>query len=314
MLADERILRRLKLRDLYVLKAVVQSGSMGKAAAELAISQPAVTKAVTELERVLGVRLLDRSRRGVEPTTYGSALLKWTVTIFDDLRQGVEEINWLADPGAGELRIGTTEAMTIGLVPAVIDRLARQRPRMVFNVVLAPGVAELTRNLRERNLDFFLAQVVTPFLDEDLDVEILFEDSLLVAAGLNNKLHRRRKIDVAELLGEPWALPPYDSFIGSIVKEAFRAKGLDAPRMTVRSYSLQLYTALLATGRFLSLRSARSLRLYGKRLSMKALPVDLPIRPVHVGIVKLKNQTISPAGQLFIECARSIAKAWAKRE
>src|SRR6267154_665391 len=153
---DERIGRRLKLRDLYVLKTVAQLGSMGKAATQLAVSQPAISKAITDLERVLGVRLLDRSRRGVEPTIYGSALLKWSVAVFDNLRQGIDEIDSLADPTAGELRVGTTEAMTAGLVPAVIDRLSRQHPRMVFSVSQAPAVAQLNQDLRERNIDFFL--------------------------------------------------------------------------------------------------------------------------------------------------------------
>src|ERR1700674_5047435 len=112
---DERIGRRLKLRNLHVLKTVAQLGSMGKAATQLAVSQPAISKAITDLEHVLGVRLLDRSRRGVEPTIYGSALLKWSVAVFDNLRQGVNEIDSLADPTAGELRVGTTDAMTAGL-------------------------------------------------------------------------------------------------------------------------------------------------------------------------------------------------------
>jgi DNA-binding transcriptional LysR family regulator len=309
---DERIARRLKLRDLHVLKTVAHLGSMGKAAHQLAVSQPAVSKAITDLEYVLGVRLLDRSRQGVEPTPYGTALLKWSVAVFDNLRQGVDEIDALADPTAGELRVGTTEVLTAGLVPAVIDRLSRQYPRMVFNVLQSPGVAQQYRDLRERNIDFILGRVVMPISDEDLQVDVLFEDSLFVVAGLNNKWHRRRKIDAAELINEPWALPPYDSFIGSIVKEAFRAKGLDGPRMTVSSTSLQLYTALLATGRFLAVRSGSNLRLSGKRLSAKALRVDLPIRPVHVGIVTLKGRTISPVARLFIECARKIAKPLAK--
>jgi DNA-binding transcriptional LysR family regulator len=305
---DERIGRRLKLRDLYVLKTVAQLGSMGKAATQLAVSQPAVSKAISDLEGMLGVSLLDRSRQGVEPTIYGSALLKWSVAVFDNLRQGVDEIDSLADPSAGELSVGATEAMMAALVPAVIDRLSRRHPRMVFNVSQVPTVAQLSQDLRERNIDFFLAQLVMPFADDDFDVEILFEDPMFVVAATDNKWQRRRKIDPAELIDEPWALPPYDTFLGSNVRAAFRAKGLDGPRIKVRSYSLQLYTALLATGRFLTVRSASSLRLSGKRFSIKALPVDLPIRPVHVGIVTLKNRTISPAGQLFIECARRIAK------
>src|SRR5579872_7160102 len=134
---DERTARRLKLRDLHVFKTAVRLGSMGKAAGELAVSQPAISKAITDLEYVLGVRLLDRSRQGVEPTGYGIALLKSSAVVFDNLRQGVEEIDFLADPTAGELRIGTTEVMTGGLIPVVVDRLSRQYPRMIFNVVQA---------------------------------------------------------------------------------------------------------------------------------------------------------------------------------
>ena len=107
--------RRLKLRDLYVLKTVVQRGSMGKAATQLAISQPAVSKAIADLEQVLGVRLLERTRQGVEPTPYGTALLKWSAAVFDDLRQGVAEIDFLADPTAGRVRVGTSEGMPAGI-------------------------------------------------------------------------------------------------------------------------------------------------------------------------------------------------------
>jgi len=97
----EQISRRLKLRHLNVLLAVVQSGSMAKAAAHLAISQPVVSKAIADLERTIGVRLLDRTPRGIEPTLYGRALLKRSVAIFDDLRDSVREIEYLSDPTAG---------------------------------------------------------------------------------------------------------------------------------------------------------------------------------------------------------------------
>src|SRR5882672_3418135 len=119
---DERTVRRLKLRDLNIFKTVTRFGSMGRAAAQLAISPPAISKAITDLEHVLGVRLLDRSRQGVEPTRYGSSLLKWSSVVFDDLKQGVEEIDLLTDPSRGELHVSTGEGMPAGLVSAVIDR------------------------------------------------------------------------------------------------------------------------------------------------------------------------------------------------
>src|SRR5262249_45449644 len=131
---DHRIMQRLKLRDVHVLMAVAECRSVGKGAAQLAVSQPAISKAIAGMERTLGVPLLDRDPQGVEPTIYGRALLKWANAFLDDLRQGVREIEFLADPAAGEVRVGTNEAMVAGLGPAVIYRLSRQYPRLSFNV------------------------------------------------------------------------------------------------------------------------------------------------------------------------------------
>jgi DNA-binding transcriptional LysR family regulator len=113
---------------------------MGKAAAQLAVSQPAISKAIADLEHTIGVRLLDRTAQGVEPTRYGEALLKWGSAVFDDLRQGVKEIEFLSDPTTGEVRVGSTEVMTAGLIPSVIDRMPRQFPRLTFNVVQARSI------------------------------------------------------------------------------------------------------------------------------------------------------------------------------
>jgi DNA-binding transcriptional LysR family regulator len=308
---DDRIGRRLKLRDLHILMTVAQCGSMGKAAAQLAVSQPAVSKAIADVEHTLGVSLLDRTTQGVEPTLYGRALLKWGVAAFDDLRQGVKEIEFLADPTAGEVRVGSTEGMTAGLVPAVIDRLSRQFPRLAFSVIQAPTLV-IYRDLRERAVDLILGRMIAPIADEDLNAEILLNDQLVVVAGVASKWLQRRRVDPAELVDEPWCLPPYDSLVGSLVAEAFRTKRLDVPRRTVTSTSIQLFNALLATGRFLAVLSGSTLRLSGKRLGLKAVPVDLPIRSGPVGIVTLKNRTLSAVAELFIDCAREVAKPLAK--
>src|SRR4026209_574397 len=127
---SDRIGRRLRPRDLHVFLAVAEKGNMAKAAALLAISRPVVSKTIANLEHTLGVPLLDRTPRGVEPTLYGRALLKRGLAVFDELRQSVKEIEFLADPTAGELRIGFSEISAAGLVPAAIDRLSRQYRNM----------------------------------------------------------------------------------------------------------------------------------------------------------------------------------------
>src|SRR5438046_1667271 len=129
---NDRIKRHLKLRDLDILIAVVQTGAMGRAATRLHMSQPAVSKAVADLEHIFGVRLLHRSRRGAEPTPYGLALIKRGFALFDELRRSVEDIDFLADPTAGDVRIGTTEPIAAAIVGPVIDQLTKQYPRMSF--------------------------------------------------------------------------------------------------------------------------------------------------------------------------------------
>src|SRR5215216_5350109 len=137
MQLSERIGRRIKLQDLHVLMTVVQAGSMGKAAERLNTSQPNISRSIAELEHAFGVRLLDRHRQGIELTEYGRALLDCGVAVFDDLRQGVKNIEFLADPTAGEVRIGSVAALATSVVSAVIDRLSRRFPRIVFHVVTA---------------------------------------------------------------------------------------------------------------------------------------------------------------------------------
>src|SRR6266436_2771709 len=130
------ISRRLKLRHLNVLLAVAEWGNMARAAEHLAISKPAVSKAISDLENTLGVRLLDRSPQGLELTLYGRAFLKRSIAIFNHLGKSVTELETFADPKAGELLIVTTPVMGSGLVSTSIDRLSRQYPRLVFRATI----------------------------------------------------------------------------------------------------------------------------------------------------------------------------------
>jgi DNA-binding transcriptional LysR family regulator len=312
---NERILQRLKLRDLRVLLAVAETGSMGKTAAELAMSQPAISKAISEIEHVVGVRVLNRSAHGVEPTAYGRALLKWTVSVFDDLRQAVKDIESLSDPGSGEIRLGTTDSMIAGFVPATIDRFSRKYPKVVFEVLPSATFADQYVDLRDRKIDLILGRIATPATGAaELNSEILFLDPMFPAAAIGSKWFRGRKIELTDLRDARWSIPPDASFVRPLIDEAFRAKGMDAPLHTVGSNSVQLSTALLATGRFVGVLSDSTLRLSGKRLGIKRLPVDLLVGPLKTGIVTLKNRALSPTVQSFIACAREVARPFGKFE
>lgn len=313
MQSGDHIARRMKLHDLRILMAVAQAGSMNKAAAFLNMTQSAVSRSIAELERTVGVCLLDRTARGVEPTEYGRAMLECGVAVFDDLRQGAKKIEFLTDPAAGEVRIGCHPGLAASFVPAVIDGIARRHPRIVFHVAVAE-VGTLHHELTERNVDLLITREFRALADERLSFEFLFDDSFVVVAGARNPLVRRRRIALTELLNESWALPPRETAFGSAVIEAFHSCGLDYPRTTVVTIPPDVRINLLATGHFLTIFAASALKFSIKHPKLKVLPVELPMARVPSGIVTLKHRTLSPVAQLFVDGARKVAKPLAKRK
>jgi DNA-binding transcriptional LysR family regulator len=303
---NDRVRRRLKLRDVDILLSVIQTGSMGKAAAALNMSQPAVSKAIAYLEQTLGVRLLDRSRQGVEPTPYGRALVKRGVAMFDELRQGVHDIASLTDPTVGEIRMGGSEHTISAIYSAVIHQLSNQHPRMSFHV----SVGDLRTTLREldaRHIDFVVSRMYSP-PSEEHSVEVLFEDPLVVVTGPNNAIARRRRIKVADLLDEPWTLQPHENSFGAFAIDAFRAAGVAPPTITVATASSNLRGEMLATGRYLSMVPRYWVLLPRRNPSLKILPVDFPNTRLDVAIITLKNRSLSHATELFIDSVRTLTK------
>jgi len=309
----DRVGRRLKLRDLHILLTVVQRGSMAKAAAALTISQPAVSKAIADMEHTLGLRLLDRSRNGIEPTAYGRALVRRGLAIFDELKLGVEELAFLSDPTAGELRIGSTESIAAGLLPAVIERFSREYPRVHLDVAQAVMSTLHYRELRERNIDLLLGRIPTPFVEDDLQADVVYDDQVVVVAGRQSKWARSRRLKLTDLTGEPWILPPADTLPGSLARELFRAGGAEMPRAPITTLSIQLCCRLVASGRFVATLPTSILRFGGRDLSLKVLPIQLPVQPRPVAVVILKNRMLSPVAKLFIECVRRLVRPDAKR-
>jgi DNA-binding transcriptional LysR family regulator len=307
MQVSDRIGRRMKLHDLNVLMAVVQTGSMSKAAALLNTTQSAVSRSVADLEQTVGARLLDRRPQGVEPTQYGRALLDRGAAAFGELRQGVKDIEALSDPGTGEVHIGSSLSMSEGMILTVIERLTQQYPRVSFHV--RPGVLPgLYDDLRTRRIELGFYAQPNVVAEEDMHYDLLLEDELAVVAGLGNPWARRRTIKLAELLDEHWTWPPPGTGFDASVVAAFRACGLEPPRATVYADAINMRTRLAANGRFLAVVPAHVMKLPVKQLSLKVLPVKLPGTQRQTGVVTLKNRMLSPLAQRFIETAREVAK------
>jgi DNA-binding transcriptional LysR family regulator len=306
---EHQIGRRLRLRDLFVFSTVVKSGSMAKAAARLNVSTPSISEVVADLEHSLGVRLLDRNPQGVLPTAYGEALLKSGEAAFDELRQGVRAIEFLADPAAGEVKIGCPDSIIATILPPIIEHFSRQHPRAVLHVDNVPSPAIRFPGLQDRKYDLLLARQLTLPPDDpatdDLNEEVLFDDPLVVATGMHSRWAHRRRIDLAELIDAPWILPAPGSWIHWRLMEAFQIKGLPLPKVTLVTLAWPLVIHFLTKGDFIT-GCSRSVA----RLSrLKELPIELPVQSWPVLMVTLKNRTQSPVVERFMESARVVAKS-----
>ncbi len=307
MITADRLKRRLKLRDLDTLMAVAQAGGMRKAAEVLHLSQGAVSKAIAELEDALGVRLLDRTAKGVEPTIYGQALLRRGRVIFDELRQGANEIGFMLDPGVGELSVGVGESLAASVVPATIECMHRQHPRLLFRVESGDPPVLLNHFLRERICEVVMLRPWEDITDPDLHAEALFHERISLVASVNSAWARRRKLSLEELIDEPWILSHVEVRSGSPVVQALEARGLPLPPRLTLSGSLNLRYSLLATGRYVTVMPATILKLCPGRGAVKALPIDLPAWEKPTVVATLRHRELSPVSRLFIECARAVA-------
>lgn len=313
---QRHLARRLKLRDLDVFVAVARHRSMAKAAADLGITQPSVSEMMANLERGLGVRLFDRSSRGVAPTIYGEVLLRGGRAAIDDLQQSIKEMQFLADPAAGDVRIGCPDTVA-ALLPPIIERLSHTHPRVLVHVsdVVAPTL-DLPQ-LRDRTLDLALVRFggkpEQHPIGDDVDVEVLLNDELVVVAGKNSRWARERKIDLAKLADARWILPPLQTSNSRTVFEAFREHGVELPKVAMTTFSLYLRTSMAADGAYVTVLPRSIVRLNAERMSIKALPIKLPRHEFPLAIVTLKSRMPNPVVQLFIKHVREGLRPMAAR-
>jgi DNA-binding transcriptional LysR family regulator len=306
---SDRIGRRIKLRDLHVVLAVAESGSMAKASQKLAISHPVVSKTISDLEHTLGVKLFDRSSQGMEVTSYGAALLKCGVNVFDEMRQGLKQIEFLSDPTSGELAVGCPEIMNAGIMPAISERLLQQHPRVQLRVIHADLALSEFNPLRERKVELLVGRLPDPFVEDDLTFEPLVQEPFVAVAGANSQWARRRRVELADLMDESWVLPPQDSTPGGIISGIFAASGLKSPRPGIATLSIQLTTTLIATGKFVGILPNSVAKFSSRRVGLKILPSRIPTTHYAIAILTMKNRTPGPLAQLFIGHARAVAKS-----
>jgi len=305
---DRPIGQKLKLRDLQVIFIVAEQGSMAKAATVLGITQSAVSQMIADLELYLGVRIFDRSRRGVDLTVYGRALMRSGRAAFDELRLGLQEIDFLRNEGTGLIRIGCPETLAASVLPLALERFSSCWPDVVFEVQTFPGAAAADK-LRDRSIDLVLFRegvgVNNVEQSDEFRMTRLFEDELKIVVGANSVWAHSKATSLADLAEAPWIILPY-GWGEEMIPNAFRALGLAGPRTAIKTFSIHLRLHLLMTGRFVTALPQSVIDLHRGKFAIVELPIDLPRSPYGVAIVTLRGRTLSRVVEHFIESTTTI--------
>jgi DNA-binding transcriptional LysR family regulator len=291
---------QLKPRHLQLLVALDDMRNLGKVAVSLHVSQPAVSLALGELERGLGVRLFERTARGVNPTIFGECMIRQARSMLSGLAQTRDELRALMSGASGRCSVGAMPAMTPALVPKALALLKQNAP--TTTVALHEGPMDvLLPALRRGGLDFIVGRLRSEALvDDGLAEKALFDGSSALVVRPDHPLARKRRIDWSTLAEFAWILPPVGSLPREPLELAFHQHGVGLPSNTVETLSTHVILAYLQSTDAVGLLSRIAAQHYSDLGLLAVLPLELPrvLRPI--GITWRRGAALSPAALQFM--------------
>jgi len=233
--------------------------------------------------------------------------------VFDELRQGVEDLATLSDPNAATLRIGSSPANEAGLVPRVIERLARRFPRMRF-IISTGTTASRMEALRERRVDIWVARAHTDDPGPDFQFDPLMHERLLVVTSRTSPWAKRPKPSLSALAKAPWIIAQPELMQGSPVRRAFAAEGLALPETLIISDSLNFRLSMLQTGQHVTFMPDSAVLLAPPLPWLRVLPIALPRWHLPVVVATLRHRRPTAAASLFIAEAHAVIREIAAQD
>lgn len=297
---------RIKLRQLQLVSVLGESRNLRRAAARLAMTQPTATRLLHEIETALGVTLFERSRRGMEPTLYGTAMIQHAQALLSDLDAAHDSIRALADGAAGTLTIGAMASTASVVLPRSIAAIARERPELRISVI--EGAHEMLAGaLRRGEIDLMLGRVTGGAQMDDLDYEVLYGDEFRVVCGRKNPLARARRLRLASLADERWILPPPTMPLRQRFDIQFMAQAGVRPHNAIESVSLLTNLSLLQEARMLAVMPADIAHHFALLRLVHVLPLALKDLYGPVAIITRSKRPRTPPMEAFIEVLRATA-------
>jgi DNA-binding transcriptional LysR family regulator len=293
-------------RDLKYFAVVAEHGNLRRAAEALDLSQPGLSKCLRRLEKSAGWNLVRRTPKGVELTDFGSVLLTHARRLklfLDDIDHEVVD---LGHGRAGHLRIGVVPGYDEDLIPRACVKLLAPSPKVTVNISIG-GLDALLPALRTGELDLSISGIrATP--PEDVVQEHLFDDRFVAYASRSHRLARRKRLTLADLAQERWALPGFNSVAQQMLLRAFEDGGYPPPTIVMESAAMGPKLELVANSDVLGFTARRLVRGAATRLELVELPVEGMPRMRPVGVSYRRDAYLSPTARRFIEILKATAQ------
>ena len=302
-----RVISRLKLRQLQLLVGVGQFRSILHAARQLNISQPAATKLIKDLEADLGVVLFDRSNRGVVPTPFGTALIRQGQLILSQITRAADEIGELRDGFSGRIAVGTLLAASASLLPRAVSMLTNERPGLMVHIHEGTN-DHLMPMLRAGDLDFVMGRLSEQRYRADLIQEPLFDERVICVARPGHPLSGSAQVAQQQVLDFGWILPPGETTLRRQIDLMLLETGLGGPRRTVQSVSYLFNRGLLVVSDTVALVPEHAVETDLANGTLVELGWQVPLAAGTVGVSRRRDGELSPAAEAFLGFVRQVAR------
>ncbi len=299
---------RLKLRQLRLLVAVGQYGSIQHAARELKISQPAATKLIQDLELDFEVTLFERTNRGVIPTAYGDALIRHGKLILAQVSNAAQELDDLTEGSSGRVVIGTLLAAAPNLLPSAIDTLLTDRPKVAIKIVEGTNDA-LMPGLFSGEIDMIVGRLPAYRARAELVQEKLFDERIVAVVGRQHPLARKKNVRFSQLKPFGWILPPLETTLRRQVDQFFVSQNQYVPPTVLESVSYLTNRTLFQTHDFVGLMPEHVVSDDIDNGLLVDLDWAVPFGKGPVGISYRGPDSLSPAAAEFLKALRKAGKS-----
>ena len=303
---DHSWIRRVKLQQLRIVLAVAENPSLLQAANVVGLSQPAVTKALHELERDLGVSLFERTSRGTHPTSYGELLAGRARIIFSQLARASDELADLQHGVSGNVHVGTLIAGAAHVLPTAVVRMQQLYPDV--RIVVTEGTYEtLVPQLRQGRLDLLLGRLPALSYREELSVEALYQERVEFVVRPDHPALARTTLTLADTSDWPWILPPPNTTLRQMLESAFHDANLTLPHALCESLSVVCNRQVILNSDAICAFPAGVVAPDISCRLLAALPLRQALAFGPVGISVLRGVELSRAAAAFAEAVRSLA-------